>query len=186
MTRPSFETLPEDLTSVKLHRAALMAGLFASAASLAACKGSEAPAPQESSSAATNDAMGPDAKPGVSAGGGRLVLPVVPGRPGVAYFRVGNNTSERVMLAGVHVQGVGKTELHKTSGGQMSPVEQVEIAPGAVITLAPGGLHVMAFDIADTLKPGAQTELTMTFADGDKISIPLQIETMGAAAGASH
>lgn len=169
---------------MKLHRTVLLAGLFASAAGLAGCKGSQAPTPSESTAAA--DAMGPDAKPGVTAGGARLVLPAVPGRPGVAYFRVGNNTGAKIAIAGVHVDGVGKTEMHKTSGGVMSPVETVEVAPGAVVTFAPGGLHVMAFEIGDTLKAGGSSELTMTFADGDKISIPIKVEAMGAAAGMSH
>jgi hypothetical protein len=161
------------------QRTALPMALMVSLAAVSACKRSAAPATQESPSGSA-DALGPDAKPGVSAGAARLVLPVVPGRPGVAYFRVTNNTGAPITLASVHVQGAGKAEMHRTSGGQMAPVDHVDIAPGAVTTFAPGGLHVMAFDIKPDLAPSQQGELTLTFADGDKLSLPMKVEAMGA------
>lgn len=167
-----------------MHRKALSAALLATVAGLSACKRSDAPAAQESAASSESaDALGPDAKPGVTAGAARLVLPVVPGRPGVAYFRVANNTRVKITLASVFVKGVGKAEMHRTSGGQMRPVDHVDIAPGASIAFAPGGLHVMAFDILPGLAAGAQTELTLTFADGDKISLPAKVEAMGAGGG---
>lgn len=163
--------------------AVMVAGLIATVAGLSACKQSAAPTTQETDTADTTAAaVGPDAKPGVSAGSARLVLPIVAGRPGVAYFRVSNNSASAITLAAVHIEGVGKAEMHRTSGGKMTPVTGVPIASGANITFAPGGLHVMAFDIDAALKAGGQTEMTLTFADGDKISIPAKIE----AGGQSH
>ena len=41
----------------------------------------------------------------------------------------------------------------------------------------------MAFEVDGKLKAGGTTEMTITFLDGDKISAPLKIEAMGAAAG---
>jgi copper(I)-binding protein len=173
-----------------MHRSTLSVALLAGLAALSACKRSDAPAAQESGATSESaDALGPDAKPGVTAGAARLVLPIVPGRPGVVYFRVANNTRAKITLAGVFVKGVGKAEMHRTSGGQMAPVDRVDIAPGASIAFAPGGLHVMAFDIVPGLAAGAQSELTLTFADGDKMSLPLKVEAMGAAGsmgGMSH
>jgi copper(I)-binding protein len=174
-----------------MYRTALTTVLLVGVAGLSACKRSDAPAAQESSAVGESaDAFGPDAKPGVTAGAARLVLPIVPGRPGVVYFRVANNTRAKITLAGVFVKGVGKAEMHRTSGGQMAPVDHVDIAPGASIAFAPGGLHVMAFDVLPGLVAGAQSELTLTFADGDKISLPLKVEAMGAAGeamtGMSH
>lgn len=169
---------------VKMHRLTAMALVLASSASLGGCKPSGAPSTQDTRSASeSTDAMGPDAKPGVTAGAARLVLPVVPGRPGVVYFRIANMTKTKITLAGVHVDGVGKAEMHRTSGGAMAPIDHVDIAPGASIAFAPGGLHAMAFDIASTLKAGSQSELTLTFADGDKASVPVKVEAMGANGG---
>ena len=68
----------------------------------------------------------------------------------------------------------------------MSPVDAVTIDPGATIEFAPGGYHVMAFELADELRSGSSTELTLTFSDGDKLSMPLHIETMGDAMNGGH
>ncbi|MCJ2177725.1 copper chaperone PCu(A)C [Novosphingobium album (ex Hu et al. 2023)] len=101
------------------------------------------------------------------------------GRPAAAYFSVRNDGAANATLAGVHVAGAAKAEMHKTEGGTMSPVDSVEIAPGTTIEFAPGGYHVMAFELSDSLKPGSTTELTFTFSDGDKVSMPVRIERMG-------
>jgi len=41
----------------------------------------------------------------------------------------------------------------------------------------------MAFDIDPKLKPGGETEMTLTFADRDKLSIPIKVEAMGGGDG---
>jgi len=151
--------------------AALIAGL-------GAC-GKEPDSPTASNEATLS---GPDAKPGLVASDGRLVLPVIAGRPAAVYFTVRNDGAEPVTLAGVNVAGVGKAQMHQTNGGSMSAVESLPIDPGASVVFAPGGLHVMAFDLSDKLKAGGTAELTLTFSDGDKLSMPLHVETMGAAA----
>ena len=159
------------------------AGLFsfvALALALSACQKTESPAaPTEAA-----ETSGPDAKPGLAADGGRLVMPVVAGRPAAAYFTLRNNGPEPVTLAAAHIDGVGKAELHETTGGKMASMDAVEVGAGEAVAFAPGGKHVMAFDLADTLTPGGTTEMTLTFADGDKVSFPLAIETMGA--GSAH
>ena len=47
----------------------------------------------------------------------------------------------------------------------------------------PGKLHVMVFNPGATLKAGGTTEMTITFADGDKSSAPLKIEAAGGGMG---
>ena len=37
----------------------------------------------------------------------------------------------------------------------------------------------MAFGLADTIKPGSTTEMTLTFADGDKLSAQLTAQAPG-------
>jgi hypothetical protein len=47
----------------------------------------------------------------------------------------------------------------------------------------------MAFEVDGKLKAGDTAEMTVTFTDGDKVSAPLAIEAMGAAAmdhGSGH
>lgn len=146
------------------------------ACGLSAC-GKTPDSPTESNEASVS---GPDAKPGMVASDGKLVLPVIAGRPGAVYFTVRNDGAQPVTLAGVHVSGAGKAEMHQTNGGSMSKVDSLPVDPGASMIFAPGGLHVMAFDISPELKAGGNAELTLTFSDGDKLSMPLKVEAMGA------
>lgn len=164
---------------VTMHRRTAFVAAATLLAALAGCQQAKAPAPAETEA----EAIGPEAKPGMSASAGRLVLPVIGGRPAAVYFALRNGGDAPVTLAGVHLAGAARAEMHKTEGGEMSAVDNLELAPGATVEFAPGGYHVMAFDLADTLKPGGTAELTLTFSDGDKLSMPLRIQTMG---GDSH
>ncbi len=130
---------------------------------------------------ATNTA--PDAKPGAQLSDGRLVLPAVKGNPGAAYFTLANGGDKPVTLAAIAVDGAAKAEMHQTSGGQMAAVDKAEVAPGAELKFAPGGYHVMLFDLDPKLAAGGTAEVTLTFADGDKLSAPLKIEAAG---GSNH
>lgn len=163
------------MSEVKIVRLLGLPTAVAASFSLAACQKTEAPVPQE----AQGTRSGPEAKPGISGSEGRLVLPVVAGRPGAVYFTVRNDGPGPATLAGVHVAGAGKVQIHKTEGGSMSAVDKLDIAPGTSLEFAPGGLHVMAFDLDKTLKAGGTAELTLTFSDGDKLSMPLRIDSMG-------
>ena len=154
----------------------LLVGISIAALALAGCSGDKPAATAEPTQAAS---AGPDAKPGLSVSGGRLVLPAVPGNPGAAYFTLANGGDAEATVAAVHIAGAARAEMHETTGGSMSPLKTAAIAPGKSVVFAPGGKHVMAFEIAETIKPGSTVELTLTFADGDKLSTPLAVEAAG-------
>lgn len=131
----------------------------------------------------------PDAKPGIAVADGVFLLPAVSGNPGAAYFALDNESNNTVSIASIAIDGVGKTEIHQTMGGQMKPVDRVDVEAKTVVKFERGGLHVMAFDLDGKLKAGDSTEMTVTFTDGDKVSAPLKLEAMGAGAmdhGDSH
>ena len=150
---------------------------------LAACQQEKATDPAANASAA------PEAKPGLAVSGGRLVLPAVKGNPAAAYFTLNNTGSNTAGVAAVSIDGAAKAEMHETKGGEMSPLAQFDVKPGEAVAFVPGGKHVMAFDLSDKLAAGGTAELTITFADGDKISAPLAVEAaggMGAMSGMEH
>lgn len=184
---PAFFRIPgnKDIRIVKPFRKLAFFSGIASLTALGACH--QAATPEQSVSEAvgegTGQAEGPDAKPGMTGSDGRMILSAVPARPAAVYFSVRNGGARSVTLAGVHVAGAGKAEMHKTEGGSMTAVASVEIPAGGTVAFTPGTYHVMVFDPDATLKPGGTTELTVTFADGDKLSMPLKIEAMGAADG---
>jgi copper(I)-binding protein len=127
-------------------------------------------------------AKAPDAKPGTAISEGRLVLPAVKGNPGAAYFTLENSGSGSIGIAAVAIEGAGKTEIHQTIGGAMSSVDQLLIDPGTKLSFRPGELHVMVFDLDPKLAAGGTSEMTVTFADGDKTSARLTIQSAGEAA----
>jgi copper(I)-binding protein len=167
---------------LKSTRLAALASALVLAATLGACKQSAAPeAPEQADQAAA-----PDAKPGISLDGGELVLPVVAGRPGAAYFKVRNGGESPVSLVSAYVEGATSAEIHETAGGTMQKRDAIEIKPGETLDFAQGKLHVMVFEPADELTAGGTTELTLTFSDGDKVSAPIGIRAGGAMADMSE
>ncbi|WP_338466078.1 copper chaperone PCu(A)C [Novosphingobium sp. ZN18A2] len=157
------------------------------ALALAGC-GTNAPEPAASESAAAAEAPGPAAPAGVSVTDATVKLPAATGRPGAAYFTVTQNGGEPHRIASVHVDGVGRTEMHETvMDGKIStmrPVADVAVEPGKPLVFKPGGLHVMLFDFDGSLKAGGTTELTVTFENGDKASVPADVVTAGEMPGA--
>lgn len=153
--------------------------LALSGLTLAAC-GSESSQPTQDASEAA-----PEAPAGIVVNDGRLVLPAVAGNPGAVYFDVVNDGEADAAVVAAEVQGAGSTMLHATveEGGMASMKHMTEfpVAKGATLKFAPGGNHVMAMDLADTLKPGGTTEVTLTFASGDKASFPATILAAGEA-----
>lgn len=123
----------------------------------------------------------PEAKPGLSVSDARLALPVMRANPGAAYFSLTNAGDKPATLASVAITGAGKTEMHETKGGSMAPVASVAVAPGQTVKFEPGGLHVMAFDLSQDFQPGFSTEMTLIFADGDKLTTDLRMVAPGAA-----
>ena len=155
----------------RAYRIALPLMVAAAALSVGACKGADKPEVAGSSA--------PEGKPGVTVKDARLVLPAVPGNPGAAYFTLDNQSKDTIGIAAVAVEGAGKTELHT---GDMKAFDHAAADPRTSLTFEPGQAHVMVFDVGADLKAGAETELTVTFTDGDKISVPAKIEAMGAGA----
>ena len=132
---------------------------------------------QASKDPATDTA--PDAKPGLAVTGAELVLPAVKGNPAGGYFTLVNNSDKAVTLAAVSIDGAAKAEMHETTGGTMAPLANLAIKPGETVQFARGGKHVMAFDLEPKLAAGGTSEITLTFADGDKVSAPLKLTAPG-------
>lgn len=147
----------------------------------AACKQQEAAPAQE---AAADAGVGaPEAPDGISVTKARLVLPPVAGNPGAVYFDIANGSDGQLAIAGVAVTGAGMAMLHATTneGGTatMSHLEEVPFPARETVSFAPGGLHVMVHDLGPGIVAGGTAEVTLTFIDGDKISFPAAVETIG-------
>ena len=154
---------------------------------LAAC-GSDRPGQPvsgETTGAAASAAasMAPDAKPGLALTEARLVLPAVHGNPGAVYFTLTNGSAKAARIAAIDVAGAGMAMLHETRqiGGHsaMQALDDPEVPAGGNLVLSPGGKHVMVDAIPADWRPGGTIELTLIFADGDKLSAPIRLDAPG-------
>ena len=150
----------------KSIRAAL--ALAVVAALPAAC--SEAPEPTDAA---------PEAPEGIAVANGRLMLPAVAGNPGAVYFDVVNSGERDRMIRAASVAGAATTEMHVTEPTGMQQILQVMAKAGETTKFEPGGTHVMAMDLADTVVAGGEAEVTVTFVGGDTVSFPAQVRAAG-------
>ncbi|WP_260921821.1 copper chaperone PCu(A)C [Novosphingobium sp. 9] len=168
-----------------IRAAALVAGTALACLALSGCEKANTPTVEDS--AAAHDSAsgnpvavpGPDAKPGISARNGRLILAPVAGNPAAAYFTVRNGGTKTAELVSVHIDGASQAMMHTTDGGTMKMLDEVKLDPGAEVSFAPGKMHVMVFGLPKDTKAGTSVEMTLTFSDGDKLSMPLRVQAMG-------
>ena len=111
----------------------------------------------------------------LKADGAWVRLPAVAGNPGVAYFTLHGGSEPSTLLA-VNAPFAIRAEMHENMKGHggmmtMAPLKQVAVAPKAEVSFAPGGNHVMLFDLAPTLQPGGKAPLRLSFADGKTIEV---------------
>ncbi|AKH41580.1 hypothetical protein FHS61_002068 [Altererythrobacter atlanticus] len=151
------------------------AALALAALGPAACSGGE--------SEQATETAGPEAPAGISVSDGRMMLPPVSGNPAAIYFDIANDGDKDVMIRAVSVQGAGGAMLHETSTWNnqtdMQEVFQLSVPAGESVSFEPGGLHVMANDLDPSLVAGGETEVTLTFVGGDKVSFPAEIREPG-------
>ena len=133
--------------------------------------------------APVEETANPEAPEGVTVNNARLMLPPVPGNPGAVYFDIVNGGQKDRMIAAVSVAGAGSAVMHQmtTANGQtsMDEILQINVPAGETLSFAPGGLHVMAMNLANTVAAGGESEVTLTFAGGDKISFPAEVRAAG-------
>ena len=117
-----------------------------------------------------------------SVDGGWVRLAAVPGRPAAAYFTLHGGTRATTLVA-VRAALARRGELHQSmnAGGMasMKPLARVAVPAGARVIFAPGGRHVMLFDVDPGAAAGGTTTLTLVFADGRTVATSAQVRAAG-------
>lgn len=100
-------------------------------------------------------------------------LAAVPRGPAAAYFTLYGGPADATLIS-VSSDVSIRAEMHESmkSGtmSSMKPIQQVALPAGSEIVFAPGGKHVMLFDVNPGIKPGAPVPLLFTFADGQRVT----------------
>ncbi|WP_213740983.1 copper chaperone PCu(A)C [Bradyrhizobium sp. dw_411] len=104
---------------------------------------------------------------------------------GGGYLTVENKGSAPDRL--IHASGdvAGKIEVHemamKNGVMTMRPVDNgLTIEPGKTVKLAPGGFHLMMFDLKNPLKQGDKVPVILEFEKAGKVTLSLDVEGIGA------
>ncbi len=110
-------------------------------------------------------------------------LAAVPGRPAAGYFEL-TARDRPVEVTAVAAPGA-RVELHSMSmaGGvmRMDRLPSVRAVAGERVRFAPGGTHLMLFDVPAGVRPGSTLPLTFTFSDGSVQTVAAAVVAAGAA-----
>ncbi len=135
------------------------------------------------------------AEPEAEAPAGRLELrdawaAPTPGGVSVSagYLTIVNGAAEADRLVSATSPRAGRVELHEMAMAgdvmQMRPAGALAIAPGAEVVLAPGGLHLMFYDITTPFAEGEEVPVTLTFERAGAVDVALPVRRP--ATGAAH
>ena len=72
--------------------------------------------------------------------------------------------------------GAGSAMLHTAD---MQEMAQINVPPGETVKFENGEQHVMAMNLADTVKAGGTAEVTVTFVGGDEVKAQAEVREAG-------
>lgn len=106
---------------------------------------------------------------------------MAPGAVNSAVFVELMNRSDNVRtIVAAETPAAGKVELHDVikEGDvmKMRQVESIEIPAKGKTVLKPGSLHIMLFDLKAPLNEGEQIDVTVTFANGQKMTFQAPVK----------
>ena len=108
---------------------------------------------------------------------------------GGGYLTIENKGSTPDRLVGGSGDVAGKIEVHEMAMDngvmKMRPLDKgLTIEPGKTVKLAPGGYHLMMFDLKAQLKQGDKVPVTLEFEKAGKVTVSLDVQGVGAQAPA--
>jgi copper(I)-binding protein len=108
-----------------------------------------------------------------------------------AYLTVANTGPQEVAVIGAQAAVAGRAEIHTTREVdglmRMERLPQLEIAPGATLSLAPGGTHLMLMELQRMPQVGETVPLCLELASGESVCTDAEVrKSSGAASGHQH
>jgi len=110
---------------------------------------------------------------------------------GGGFMKITNTGRESDRLTGVSAEIAGVIEIHemKMEGSMMKmrALEKgLEIKPGEMVELKPGGFHVMFMDLKSPIAEGKPVKGTLVFEKAGKVEVDFKVEARGAASSNDH
>ncbi len=118
----------------------------------------------------------------------RALPPVAP--TGAAYMSIENRGARAARLVGVSTPIAERAELHHHVHAdgvmRMKRIDELVIEPGQQVNFAPGGHHVMLFNLNEPLVSGATYPLTLRFEQAGEIEVQVDVQEHPPEAGHHH
>ena len=129
----------------------------------------------------------PPAEPRVTVEEARVTLPVLPGRPGAAYFTLRTNNDPTRLLS-ITSPSIERIELHDsvTTDGVSRMQKADSLTFGDALEFSPGGKHAMLFGLDPALKAGATVPLTFTFEPAPPVTVEATVQGLGSGTHPGH
>ena len=103
--------------------------------------------------------------------------PTVPVRAG--YMTIHNSSQMAVSIIAIRSDAFASIEIHRSvmQDGMMHMdlVDNLQIAPGASLQLAPGGLHLMMMQPVQAIHPGDDIEIILQLDDGSEQQLVMKV-----------
>lgn len=104
---------------------------------------------------------------------------------GSGYLTIENKGAVADRLIGGSGEVTDRIEVHEMTVNNgvmtMRPLDKgLTIDPGKTVKLAPGGYHLMLFDLKSPLKQGDKLPVTLEFEKAGKVKLSFDVESLGA------
>lgn len=113
-------------------------------------------------------------------------MPAVPGRPASGYFEL-RVAGDRGALLSVTSPQAGRIEMHETMNmGNMTgmrPLGPIPVRDGETLSFAPGGRHLMVYDVSRDVAAGQRIDLVLHFERGDPVTVGATLVPTGGDVG---
>jgi len=110
----------------------------------------------------------------------RAVPPVV--KTSAAFMQLQNSDAVERILVGASTPASATVELHTHTLDdgvmRMRQVPNIRLPANETVSLKPGGLHIMLFDLHAPLNVGDQVPITLTFDDGSNKEISAEVRSV--------
>ncbi|MEL7197130.1 MAG: copper chaperone PCu(A)C [Pseudomonadota bacterium] len=121
--------------------------------------------------------------PGIEIDNARMMLAPVNGNPAAVYFDLTYTGERGLTINGAEVEGAKRTEVHDTMEFdfkmQMGETGPIAMPKGETVTFEPGGKHLMAFELNESVTPGSTVEVAIKVSGGDKHKFLAEVKAAG-------
>ncbi|HEX8302082.1 copper chaperone PCu(A)C [Sphingomonas sp.] len=119
----------------------------------------------------------------LKADGAWVRLPAAQGRPAGGYFTVHGGDKGDTLLAVSTPAALG-AEMHESAKDHagimsMKPIRDVPVPARGAVAFAPGGKHVMLFDLGPRVAAGQRIPLKLAFAGGKTLEVQAMVVGAG-------